>query len=311
MRSGRRMDYLALVKKTAKALGLHRTEQMKAVVRRRVIRTLLRHRFPRYDTAALCDALGRMKLKHGATIFVHSAWDEFFNYCGTPLSLIQALQDYVGPSGTVAMPAFPLRVDASEVFDVRRTPTGAGLIPECFRRLTGVQRSANMFHSVAARGPNADYLVRDHHRSETSWDRFSPYARLADIDAVVLCLGLPASFGLGTLMHCPESLLLNEIPYYRRVFGDPIPYRYRDASGSEGTGSIRPRIGRWRPGRVIRYIAQSEIRVTHVSNLRLQAIDARYLIERMLELARRGIVNYYWPWPWRSMFGAHGSPSAD
>ncbi len=178
------------------------------------------------------------------------------------------------------------------------------MVPELFRRMPGARRSINLIHSVAALGPNADLLVEDHHRSETPWDRHSPFARLADVDAIVLCMGLPPSFGYATAQHCPESLLYHEIPYFRRVFGALVSYRFRDASGVEGSHAIRPRTGRFSIARVRRYIDPAEVRVTHVSNLRLQAIGARYLIQRLVELARRGITPYYWPWPHRRLFSA-------
>jgi aminoglycoside 3-N-acetyltransferase len=200
------------------------------------------------------------------------------------------------------MPAYPLRVSPDTVFDVRRTPTGAGLVPEMFRRMPGVRRSINLVHSVAALGPNADVLVGDHHRSETPWDQHSPYARLAEVDAVLVCMGLPRSFGFATAQHCPESLLYHEIPYFRRVFGAPVTYHSRDESGREGTHRIRRRTGRFRVGRIRRYVGPEQVRVTHVSNLRVQAISARYLIERLVELARQGITQYYWPIPYRRLF---------
>jgi len=259
-------------------------------------------RYLRYGEAELRAALERVGVHAGATLFLHSAWDEFYNFNGTPVDLVRLLQRHVGPEGTVAMPAYPLHIRPEEVFDVRRTPTGAGLVPEIFRRMPGARRSINPVHSVAALGPNADFLVRDHHRSETPWDERSPYARLADVDAVLVSMGLPRSFGFATAQHCPESLLYHEIPYFRLVFGDPVTYRYRDESGQEGTHRIRRRTGRFRIARVRRYIAPDQIRVTHVSNLRIQAVNARYLIGRLVELARQGITQYYWPIPRRRLF---------
>ena len=271
-------------------------------VGRRWIQRRMPERYPRYGEAELRVALERVGVHAGATLFLHSAWDEFYNFNGTAVDLVRLLQRHMGAEGTIAMPAYPLRIRPEEVFDVRRAPTGAGLIPEMFRRMPGARRSINLIHSVAAIGPNADFLVRDHHRSETPWDQHSPYARLAEVDAVLVCMGLPRSFGFATAQHCPESLLYHEIPYFRRVFGEPLTYRYRDESGLEGTHRIRQRTGRFRVGRIRPYIRTDQVRVMHVSNLRIQAINARYLIERLVELARQGITQYYWPIPYRRLF---------
>jgi len=271
-------------------------------IARRWIQRRLPGRYPRYGEAELRSALERLGVHAGATLFLHSAWDEFYNFDGTAVDLVRLLRRHVGSEGTIAMPAYPLRAAPVEMFDVRRTPTGAGLVPEMFRRMPGARRSINLIHSVAAIGPNADFLVRDHHRSETPWDQRSPYARLADVDAVLVCVGLPPSFGFGTAQHCPESLLYHEIPYFRLVFGEPLAYRYRDESGLEGTHRIRRRTGRFRVDRIRRYLDPGQVRVTHVSNLRLQAIGARYLVERLVELARQGVTQYYWPIPYRRLF---------
>jgi aminoglycoside 3-N-acetyltransferase len=291
------------IKESFRRVGLRRPVLPSlAALGRRWVQRRLPTRFPRYGEAELRSALERVGVGTGATILVHSAWDEFYNFTGTPVDLVRILQRAVGPEGTIAMPAYPLSISPQDVFDVRRTATGAGLVPELLRRLPGVRRSINLVHSVAAIGPNADFLVRDHHRSETPWDKWSPYARLAEVDAILVCLGLPRSFGFATAQHCPESLLYHEIPYFRRVFGEPVTYRYRDESGQEGTHRMRPRTGRFHIGRIRRYIDPAELRVTHLSNLRIQAISAPYLIGRMVELGRRGITMYYWPLPRRRLF---------
>ncbi|CAN5874056.1 hypothetical protein BH24GEM1_BH24GEM1_15900 [soil metagenome] len=294
------------LKERFRRMGLRRPVVPTVVaVGRRWMQRRLPGRYPRYGEAELSAALERVGAHPGATLFLHSAWDEFYNFDGTQLDLVGVLQRLVGPEGTIAMPAYPLR-PGTEVFDVRRTLTGAGLIPEMFRRMPGTRRSINPIHSVVALGPNADFLVRDHHRSETPWDQHSPYARLSDVGAVLVCMGLPRSFGFATAQHCPESLLYHEIPYFRRVFGDPIAYRYRDESGCEGTLRTRRRTGRFRISRVRRYIDPDRVRVIHVSNLRIQGVDARYLIQRLVELARQGITQYYWPVPYRHLFRPDG-----
>jgi aminoglycoside 3-N-acetyltransferase len=301
------MELTESIKERFRRAGLRRPVLPTVVaIARRWAQRRLPGRYPRYGEAELRVALERVSVHAGATLFLHSAWDEFYNFNGTPVDLVRLLQRHVGPEGTIVMPAYPMRIRPEELFDVRRTPTGAGLIPEMFRRMPGARRSINLVHSVAAIGPNADFLVRNHHRSTTPWDHHSPYARLADVDAIVVCMGLPRSFGFATAQHCPESLLYHEIPYFRLVFGEPLTYRYRDEAGQEGTHRIRQRTGRFRVGRIRRYIRRDQVRVTQVSNLRIQAISARYLIERLVELARRGVTQYYWPIPHRRLFVRDG-----
>jgi aminoglycoside 3-N-acetyltransferase len=120
-------------------------------IARRWIQRRMPGRYPRYGEAELRAVLKEVGVPAGATLFLHSAWDEFYNFSGTPVDLVRVLQRHVGPEGTIVMPAYPLRVSPDTVFDVRRTPTGAGLVPEMFRRMPGVRRSINLVH-VRRRG---------------------------------------------------------------------------------------------------------------------------------------------------------------
>ncbi len=92
------------------------------------------------------------------------------------------------------MPAYPLLRNENSIFDVRNTPTGAGLIAEEFRHYPGVKRSLNRQHSVCALGPMSDFLLGEHHLSKTCWDEKSPYYKLGEINAIVFTLGLGKVF---------------------------------------------------------------------------------------------------------------------
>lgn len=273
-----------------------RPDRVWSRIRKRLARGPLASVYPQYDADELTEALRSVGVTPGRTVFLHSAWDEFYNFQGSPTDFIRILLDTLGPEGTLAMPAFPASMDPTVIFSVERAPTAAGLLPEVFRRWPGVRRSINLFHSVSAIGPQAEYLTQDHHRSLTAWDEHSPYYRLGELDALVLAAGLPRSFGLGTVIHCAESILRTEDPFLEGVFGAPVTYRYRDADGREGEHTMLVRNGPnavgWRPNRILKHIAPDRIAVARLSNLRLQSIGARYLIDRLVELGRQGITTY-------------------
>ena len=70
------------------------------------------------------------------------------------------------------------------------TPTrGMGVVPELFRTWPGAVRSAHPAFSLAAVGPQAQYLVADHALEEDSGDR-SPVGKLYELDGHVLLLGV-------------------------------------------------------------------------------------------------------------------------
>jgi len=148
------------------------------------------------------------------------------------------------------MPAFPIRQDPDKIFLVDKAPVYTGMLCEIFRRQSDVRRSIHLSSSVCAVGPNADYLVRDHHFTDMPWGKNSPFLRLTELDARIL--GLGAGFEYMTPLHAVECLLYDEVPYFRRVFDGTIKYRWRRANGETGEHEYRRRTGDIRPLRVKR-----------------------------------------------------------
>jgi aminoglycoside N3'-acetyltransferase len=84
-----------------------------------------RHSFDRED---LVQFLRRLGVKLGDVLLVHSSFDRFEGFIGKPTDVILALQQVVGPGGTVLMPTLPFTGSAIEyaarsvIFDVACTP---------------------------------------------------------------------------------------------------------------------------------------------------------------------------------------------
>ena len=141
---------------------------------------------------------------------VHSAWERAGPLAANPAALIAVLQEAVGPSGTLCMPAYPPPGPAGPImFDLRRTPSNAGLVSEVFRRMPGALRSRQV-RTVASLGPLAEELTGEHHHSPYASGNTSPYAKLADVHGKVLCLGVGPEHN--TMFHCAEDLLGSEFP---------------------------------------------------------------------------------------------------
>lgn len=241
-------------------------------------------------------------LKKGSNIFIHSSWDEFYNYEGNANEFIEKVLDYIGPEGTLAMPAFPLFYNQSNVFDVKKTPTAAGFLAERFRRYKGVKRSINIQHSVCAIGPMSDYLVKDHHRSITCWDEFSPYYRLSQINAIVYSFGLGGYF-IGTIVHCADSILKNEHPFFANFFTKEVTYSYIDYENNKcvhtyftSSDYLKSKFTKRSRSKVVKkYFDKSKYFELKLSNLTIEAYDAKYTIEKLTELGRNGITLYIEP----------------
>jgi len=279
-----------------------KTENPKLYMRRRHIAYRKRRYTTQYGTEELIELMRGMGLTRGRTVLIQSSWDEFFNYSGNAVELIEAILEEIGPGGTLAMPANPINRDPNQIFDVLREPSGAGLLSECLRRMPNCKRSIHLTSSVCAIGENAHYLTKDHHFTETPWDVESPYYRLVGLDAVLFSMGLGPFMTYVTPLHCIDSTLRLELEYFRKLFPTTTKYRWRNQNGEEGEHEFLTRIGHLNVPSLARHYTIDPRRNTNISNLEVFSIDAPYLLERGLELGRQGITMYKSPRPRKSLF---------
>lgn len=253
------------------------------------------------------DLLVQLGFARGRVVWVQSSWNDFYNLPARPSEVLALMLDLLGPEGTLVMPAFPLGADAAKVLDIDRVPSSTGLLTELFRRNPGTLRSIHLTSSVCAAGPAADFLVRDHHRDLFPWGTQTPYCRLMDVDARLVCLGLGRFVMNLTPLHAVECLLYDEIPFFRTVFDGTVRYRWVRRSGEEGQSEYRQRIGRLKLRGYGRHFAQDSYVERRLSNLDAFAIDARSAIGQAVALGRRGITIYADPKPTPALLAASGA----
>ena len=175
-------------------------------------------------------SLAEMDVRAGDAVFFHSSLKSIGYVIGGADAVIDAFLETVGPEGTLALPGLCLydwdRMSPAEIqdaWDRGSTPTYTGLIPETFRRRSGVMRSDNPTHSVTALGRHAVEITKDHEnargaewaagrpkwasRGAFGWD--SPWDRLYKLDAKYLLIGV--GFDRCTILHHVQVMYLEQV----------------------------------------------------------------------------------------------------
>lgn len=112
-----------------------------------------------------------------------------------PVTLINALKNYITSDGLIVMSTYPHRnsfkyLENYTLFDVLHTPSLNGSLTECFRTSEGVFRSIHPTHPLAAWGKNAKELMSGHEKSKSMYDLNSPYKKLLDLNVKNFLIGV-------------------------------------------------------------------------------------------------------------------------
>jgi len=164
----------------------------------------------------IIDALRKAGLQAGDSTIVHSSLSKIGFVEGGPQAIIQAFLDVLGPEGTLAMPTISITGSMAEylatdpVFDPKQTPSTVGKLTEVFWRSSKVRRSLHPTHSVAAVGRLAEWLTGGHETCSTPFGKRSPFGKLLEINALIICLGI--DIHVLTEYHVFEDLT-NDFPF--------------------------------------------------------------------------------------------------
>ena len=238
----------------------------------------------------LAQCLREIGIVEGATVMVHCSIDEVTRRVPTmnAIRLIELLERLLGKEGTLLVPNSPFSglesdfVHANDTFDVRRTPSKTGLYTEVFRRMPGVIRSMHPTHAVAGWGKNAKALLATHHLG-TAFGENSPFCKLRDYGGFVAGIGVRMGQSF-TIFHSVEELH----PRTRKMLFEEAPYHIRIVNGAEvipyTSFALKPGIRRNVVDLEEALRSDGTLRTMTRKGLRLEAADAKALIERGLEL---------------------------
>lgn len=176
--------------------------------------------------------LGRLGVKPGQTLLVHASIRRIGLVDGGAQTVVTALRDAVGKAGNIVVPtgtaensvtsrshkALIAKMTEDEVRAFRRnmpgfykdaTPSTTGALGEALRTVTGAVRSDHPQSSFAAIGPEAEYLMADHH-PDCHLGEYSPLAKLYKMAASVLLLGV--GYNACSAFHLAEYRYIDSPP---------------------------------------------------------------------------------------------------
>ena len=131
---------------------------------------------------------------------------------------LRALQEVVGEEGTVVVPTYTTSFGRfGKPFSLEESPSEMGKFSEHVRTRPGALRSLHPIHSVAALGPKAAPLTKDHPRWNVGHDTI--WERLRREGARIVTLGLPARQCM-TVVHHIESLACAPYVYHKILRGE-------------------------------------------------------------------------------------------
>ncbi len=158
----------------------------------------------------------KMGVEEGMVLFIHSSVDKL-NIDFSSLKLVNIITKIVGPDGTLVFPCWHYSGRAEDylskpdvVFDVRKSPTMLGLLPELVRRSKHAFRSLHPINSFVAIGPAAQELLCEHHQDIYPNGEKSPLYKLLKYNSRIIGLGekvVSLSF-----VHVVEDILKDKFP---------------------------------------------------------------------------------------------------
>ncbi|MBI4798387.1 MAG: AAC(3) family N-acetyltransferase [Desulfarculus sp.] len=197
---------------------------------------------PGITSADVGQALARVGVEAGDTLMLHGDAMAAAQMTSVPLAqrpqaLLEAIQEHLGPGGTLVLPVFTYSFTKGEDFDPAVSPGQVGLLGERFRHMPGVRRSLDPLFSVAARGAKAEELTSGDAAQCFGPDSF--FGRLHRARGKIACLG--CTLQVVTFLHYVERDL-------------SVDYRF----DKQFQGRVRQPGGQWRDTTVTYFVRDLE-----------------------------------------------------
>ncbi|MNN12055.1 SPBc2 prophage-derived aminoglycoside N(3')-acetyltransferase-like protein YokD [compost metagenome] len=144
-----------------------------------------------YTKQDLIHHLEEAGINRKGTLLMHSSMKSIGEVEGGADTVLDTLSEYMR-EGLLVLPTHTwsfIHADNPR-FEVETSPSCVGVLPELFRKRSGVIRSLHPTHSVAALGEDAAAFVEGAERWDTPCHRESPWGRLLDREATIILVGV-------------------------------------------------------------------------------------------------------------------------
>ncbi|MDT3671430.1 MAG: AAC(3) family N-acetyltransferase [Aromatoleum sp.] len=257
----------------------------------------------------IIDQLRTFGVQEGDIAIVHSSGSALKSTGLSPAEICERLLKFLGPEGTLALPAIPLLREEPTglgrltdaictkrlVYDVRRTPPWTGAIPKALLAMSGTIRSRHPLNTMAAVGPHAAPMMKaniDGDRPTACGPR-SSWKYCADHNAKIVCLGVDTAHSL-TMIHVAEDSWAERWPIANW-------YRDRLFHVQDGEFEVDLTVRERRPHWAMYYgertlqkelIGHGILKVANVDGLRIESCESTALVEFLN--ARKAKAYPYW-----------------
>lgn len=179
-----------------------------------------------YTKNDISNDIKRLGILPSDTVMVHTSLKKIGKTEAGADTVLDAFCRYLS-EGLLVLPGHTwasINADNPE-FDVLKTPVCVGVMPEVFRKRSGVYRSLHPTHSVLAYGSGAAEFVSGQEKFDTPCSPDSCYGKLERMDGKLILVGV--DFMKCTLVHCIEEVA--GVP--GRISDTWEPLKVRDENG--------------------------------------------------------------------------------
>jgi|LSQX01.3.fsa_nt_gb aminoglycoside 3-N-acetyltransferase len=245
----------------------------------------------------ITNTLKQLGITEGDTILVHSSLSRLGYVDGGAAAVVSALLQTVGPNGTVGVPTFcgntGIYLAGQRDYNINSSPSILGVISETVRTTPKALRSLHPTHSASFLGPNAAFLVEDHHLDNTPIGGRSPYRRLVDIGGKIVLLNVTLEYL--TNFHTIEDEVEN-FPF-KVYLDEALTFNVTDTEGNAfevKTYCHCPEMGKKRQCMKMRpyLLGNNVMKEAKLGSGTVTVLDAPKLHATLLDLYRKGITMY-------------------